>query len=138
MRVLLDTHVFLWLHSEPERLGDQIELLEDPSTVRLVSAVVGWEITIKHGLGRLVLPAPPQHWVPTRIERGAMIPLAVEMSHVLGVAELPAHHRDPFDRLLISQARQLGIPVVSADPAFGAYDVEMLLVPPSWPGRSHR
>jgi len=128
VRVLLDTHVFLWLHSDPERLGEHLELLEDPSTVRLVSAVVGWEITIKHGLGRLVLPLPPQQWVPTRIERGSMISLAVEMSHVLGVAELAAHHRDPFDRLLISQARQLGVPVVSADPIFGSYDVELLSV----------
>ena len=128
MRVLLDTHSFLWLHSEPERLGDRLELLEDRSTVRLVSAVIGWEITIKHGLGRLVLPAPPQQWVPARIERGSMTPLAVEMSHVLGVAELPPHHRDPFDRLLISQARQLGVAVVSADPIFGSYDVELLAV----------
>lgn len=131
MRVLLDTHVFLWLHSEPERLGDQLGLLEDPATVRLVSAVVGWEITIKHSLGRLVLPAPPQQWVPARIERGSMTPLPVEMSHALGVAELPAHHRDPFDRLLISQARQLGVAVVSADPIFGSYDVELLPVAPA-------
>lgn len=128
MRVLLDTHAFLWLHSEPERLGDRLELLEDPATVRLVSAVVGWEIAIKHGLGRLALPAPPQQWVPARIERAAMTPLAIEMSHVLGVAELPAHHRDPFDRLLISQARQCGVPVVSADAIFGSYDVELLHV----------
>lgn len=128
MRVLLDTHVFVWLHSEPERLGAQLALLEDPATVRLVSAVVGWEITIKHDLGRLVLPAPPSQWVPTRIERGSMTPLPIEMSHALGVAELPAHHRDPFDRLLISQARVLGVPVVSADPIFGSYDVELLPV----------
>lgn len=128
MKVLLDTHVFLWLHSEPERLGDQLALLEDPATVRLVSAVVGWEIAIKHGLGRLVLPAAPQEWVPTRIERGSMTPLPIELSHALGVAELPAHHRDPFDRLLISQARRLGVAVVSADPIFGSYDVELLPV----------
>lgn len=130
MRVLLDTHVFLWLHSEPERLGDQLGLLEDPATVRLVSAVVGWEIAIKHSLGRLVLPAPPQQWMPARIERGSMTTLPVEMSHALGVAELPAHHRDPFDRLLISQARHLGVAVLSADPIFGSYDVELLPVAP--------
>lgn len=128
MRVLLDTHAFLWLHSEPERLGDQLGLLEDPATVRLVSAVVGWEITIKHGLGRLGLPAPPQQWVPERIDRGSMTPLPIELSHALGVAELPAHHQDPFDRLLISQARRLGVPVLSADPVFAAYDVEVLAV----------
>ena len=57
-----------------------------------------------------------------------MTPLSVELSHALGVAELPQHHRDPFDRLLISQARHLGVAVVSADPAFRAYDVELLAV----------
>jgi PIN domain nuclease of toxin-antitoxin system len=128
VRVLLDTHVFLWLHSEPERLGDHLALLEDPSTVRLVSTVVGWEIAIKHGLGRLTLPAPPQQWVPARVERGAMTPLPVELAQALGVAELPDHHRDPFDRLLVSQARDLGVALISADPVFERYDVEVLRV----------
>ena len=126
MRVLVDTQVFLWLHSEPERLGAQLALLEDPATVRLVSAVVGWEITIKHGLGRLELPSPPHRWIPDKIETGAMTPVAIELSHVLGVGKLPHHHADPFDRLLISQARVLGTPVVTADRAFGLYDVELI------------
>ncbi|HEY9555693.1 MAG TPA: type II toxin-antitoxin system VapC family toxin [Acidimicrobiales bacterium] len=128
MRVLLDTHAFLWAHSEPERLGDHRALLEHVGTQRLVSAVVGWEITIKHGLGRLTLPLPPQQWVPDRMRRGAMTPLPIEMTHVLGVAELPDHHKDPFDRLLISQARALGVPIVSADSAFEDYDVEVLAI----------
>lgn len=128
MRVLLDTHVFLWLHSEPERLGEHLEVLENPETVRLVSAVVGWEIAIKYELGRLALPLAPQQWVPDRISRGAMTALAIEMPHVLGVADLPRHHGDPFDRLLISQAKHLGIPLVTADRAFQAYDVEVLAV----------
>ncbi len=128
MRVLLDTHVFLWAHSQPERLGEHLALLEAPTTERLVSAVVGWEIAIKHGLGRLTLPEPPQRWVPSRIRRGAMTPIAIEMTHVLGVADLPEHHRDPFDRLLISTARTLGVPVLTADPIFGRYDVETLAI----------
>lgn len=128
MRILLDTHVFLWLHGDPERLGQRLETLSAPDTEGLVSAVVAWEITIKHGLGRLQLPAPPQAWVPDRIRRGAMVSVAIELPHVLGVADLPDHHRDPFDRLLISQARHLGVPILSADPALAAYDVEVLPV----------
>lgn len=128
MRVLLDTNVFLWAHSDPERLGAHLELVESPQTERLVSAVVGWEITIKHGLGRLHLPEPPQRWVPSRIRLGAMVPVAIEMTHVLGVAELPDHHRDRFDRLLISTARALDVPVLTADRAFQHYDVETLVV----------
>src|SRR3546814_15286238 len=85
MRVLLDTNVFLWLHAAPERVGGLLPMLEDPSTERLVSAVVGWEIAIKHGLGRLQLPEPPERWVPSRIQRGAMVVVPNELSHVLGV-----------------------------------------------------
>ena len=128
MRVLFDTHAFLWAHSEPERLGPHRELLERPDTERLVSAVVGWELTIKYQLGLLTLPVPPQEWVPDRIRRGAMTELDVVMQHVLGVADLPEHHRDPFDRLLISQARYLGTPLLTADRSFDAYDVELLRI----------
>lgn len=128
MRVLLDTHAFLWAHSEPERLGRQLEVLERADTERLVSAVVGWEIAIKHGLGRLTLPLPPQEWVPDRIRRGSMTELPIAIEHVLGVADLPDHHRDPFDRLLISQARSLRVPVLTADRSFDAYDVDLIRI----------
>ncbi|MGH9154629.1 MAG: type II toxin-antitoxin system VapC family toxin [Acidimicrobiales bacterium] len=127
MRVLLDTQVFLWLHTTPERVGPPLLLLEDPSTVRLVSAVVGWEIAIKYRLGRLSLPSPPHAWVPAKLADGAMTTLAVEMSHVLAVAELPDHHRDPFDRLLVAQSRLLNVPLVTADRALAGYDIEVLL-----------
>lgn len=128
MRVLIDTNVFLWLHAEPERLGHQLDLLEDPATQRLVSAVVALEIIIKHGLGRLQLPEPPQQWVPSRIQRGAMQVVPIELAHVLAVAELDHHHRDPFDRLLISTARHLNLPIVTGDPVFARYDVDVLAV----------
>lgn len=126
VEVLLDTHVFLWLHAEPERLGPHLTLLEAPATGRLVSAVVGWEIAIKHGLGRIELPAAPSTWVPDRIRLGAMEVLPIELADGLGVHELPLHHRDPFDRLLISQARRLGLPILTADAVFERYDVEVL------------
>lgn len=128
MRVLLDTHAFLWVHSEPERLGPHLQLLERRDTERLVSAVVGWEITIKHGLGRLALPLPPQEWVPDRIRRGAMTEVPIAMEHVLGVAELANHHRDPFDRLLISQAQSLRVPILTADRSFDRYGIDLLRI----------
>lgn len=128
MRVLLDTHAFLWAHGAPERLGEHVALLEDPGTEPLVSAVVGWEIVIKHGLGRLQLPEPPERWVPSRIDRGGMSAVAVELAHVLGVAELDDHHRDPFDRLLISVARTLDVPVLTPDRIFERYDVATIRI----------
>lgn len=129
MRLLLDTHVFLWLQTEPDRLGTALAVAEDPRNELLVSAASSWEIAIKHALGRLDLPEPPAIYVPTRIEAIGATPVAVEHPHALGVAELPAIHRDPFDRLLVVQARLLGLTLVTADHAFDGYDVEVLPVP---------
>ena len=128
MRVLLDTHAFLWAHSAPERLGDHLAVIQRASTDRLVSAVVAWEIAIKHRLGRLELPEPARTWVPSRMRLGAMTPLPVEHAHALGVADLPDIHGDPFDRLLVSQALALDLPVVTADPVFERYGVTVLAV----------
>ncbi|MDX6646595.1 MAG: hypothetical protein QOK40_2322, partial [Miltoncostaeaceae bacterium] len=126
LRALLDTHAFLWLQTAPERLGRQLALIEDPRTELLVSAASAWEIAIKHALGRLTLPEPPERYVPDRMRAVRARPLAVEHSHALAVASLPPLHRDPFDRLLVAQARALDVPIVTADPAVGAYDVQLL------------
>lgn len=127
MRVLFDTNAFLAFHSEPERLGVHLAVAEDPTTERLVSAVVGWEIAIKHGLGRLQLPAPPGEWVVDMVEVGAMTVVPIELRHALAVGDLPPHHRDPFDRLLIATARDLRIPILTSDRAIGLYDVDTLV-----------
>ena len=126
MRILFDTSAFLTAHTEPERLGPHLASIEHPDTVRLVSAVVGWEIAIKHGLGRLSLPEPPQRWVPNMVQAGAMTAVAVELGHTLAVGALPHHHRDPFDRLLIATAIALDVPILTSDGAFEDYDVEVL------------
>ena len=128
MRVLLDTHVFLWLQSEPERVGEHLDRLRDPDTERLVSAVVSWEIAVKHQLDRLPLPEPPRSYVPRRMReiRGVTVP--IEQAHTLEAAELPMIHRDPFDRMLVAQARLLGVPIMTADPAISAYPVETMMV----------
>ena len=128
MNVLLDTHVFLWLQTSPERLGDRLPLIEDARTGLLVSAASSWEIAIKYALGRLPLPEPPNRYVPARLRAIDAQPVAVEHSHALAVADLPALHRDPFDRLLVAQAQAFGVPVLTADDAVAQYPIETLLV----------
>jgi PIN domain nuclease of toxin-antitoxin system len=127
LRVLLDTHVFLWLNTEPERLGEHLPLVEDVDTELLFSAASSWEIAIKYGLGRLSLPQPPDRYVPERIRVLAARAIAVEHTHALAVAGLPLLHRDPFDRVLVAQAQILGVPLLTADPAVAEYPIETLL-----------
>jgi PIN domain nuclease of toxin-antitoxin system len=128
VRVLLDTHVFLWLLTEPERLGEHLRVVEDRRNVLLVSAVSSWEIAIKHALGRLPLPEPPARYVPERLRAIGAETLAIEHTHALAVAALPPLHGDPFDRLLVAQAGLLEVPIITADPAVAEYRVETLLV----------
>lgn len=126
MRLLLDTHVWLWMLTEPERLGSALELVEDHRTELLLSAVSSWEIAIKHAIGRLPLPEPPASYVPARIRSTGVTPVAVEHIHALAAGALPEHHRDPFDRLLVAQAQLTGVPILTADPAFARYEVETI------------
>jgi PIN domain nuclease of toxin-antitoxin system len=128
VRILLDTHIFLWLHTAPERLGESLQVAEDPANELVVSAASAWEIAIKYRLGRLALPEPPERYVPDRLREIDGTALAIEHTHALAVAALPPLHRDPFDRLLIAQAGRLGIPILTADRAIVAYDVETVLV----------
>jgi PIN domain nuclease of toxin-antitoxin system len=128
VRLLLDTHVFLWLQTEPERLDDHLALVEDRGTTLLLSAASSWEIAIKYGLGRLPLPQPPERYVPTRMRAIGAEALPVEHAHALAVAALPALHRDPFDRLLVAQAGVAGATILTADPAVAQYPAETLLV----------
>jgi len=128
MKLLLDTHVFLWLLAEPERLGDSLANVEDRRTELWVSAASAWEIAIKHGLGKLSLPEPPEQYVPGRVRAIGASALPVEHAHALAVSSLPPLHRDPFDRLLVAQAQVLGLHLLTADPAVAQYPVETLLV----------
>lgn len=98
-------------------------MLEETSNELLLSAASSWEIAIKYSLGRLSLPEPPETYVPSRIQRSGVTPLRIEHSHALAVASLPMHHRDPFDRLLIAQARDLDIGIMTIDDSLRAYDV---------------
>lgn len=128
MKLLLDTHVWLWLQYQPERLGSSLAMVEDPQHELLLSAASTWEIAIKWALGKLSLPTPPDDYVPARIASSGVTPLPVEIAHTLDVAALPWHHRDPFDRLLVVQAVAERATLVTADAALRPYDVDLLLV----------
>ncbi len=128
MKLLLDTHVFLWLQSSPERLGEHVDLVADGGNELAVSAASSWEIAIKHEIGRLRLPEAPDRYVPSRIRMIGAQALPVEHSHALAVASLPALHRDPFDRLLIAQAQLEGMTILTADEAVARYPVSSVLI----------
>ena len=105
MRVLLDSHVWLWWLTVPEKLGRKTrDSLTDSGNELLLSAVTSWELTIKHSIGRIHLPEEPKQFVLSRLQRDRIDSLPITHLHALKVADLPHHHRDPFDRMLIAQA----------------------------------
>src|SRR5262245_32465988 len=111
----------------PERLSKRAQkLVEDEDNELYLSAASAWEIAIKHALGKLRLPEPPSRYVPSRITSLRVLALPIEHAHGLRVAELPPHHRDPFDRLLVAQSQLEGLPILTADEAFEPYDVETI------------
>jgi PIN domain nuclease of toxin-antitoxin system len=127
VKALLDTHVFLWMQSDPDRLSARTRaIVADADNTLLLSAASSWEIAIKCALGRLTLPDEPARYVPDRMRRSAVDGLAVAHAHALAVATLPPLHRDPFDRLLVAQARLEGLPIITADPAIRRYEVDII------------
>ena len=128
MRVLIDTHIFLWFFIEPKRISQQIrEFLEDSFTNEIyVSHATAWEIAIKYGVRKLELPQPPELFVPDRIIRANFLHLPIKIQHVLRVHDLPPIHKDPFDRLLISQANIENLKILTADPNFAKYQTSIL------------
>ena len=135
MRLLLDTHCWLWISGRPERFSSSVRgLLEDPGTELLVSAVVTLEIAIKHRLGKLPLPAPPAVFVAERIRRHRAASLPIDHAHAARVGELPLHHRDPFDRLLVAQAQVDGVSLLTVDPLLEPYDIDLIWADRELPG----
>jgi PIN domain nuclease of toxin-antitoxin system len=123
LRLLLDTHAALWWLSDDSRLGaTAASQLDDDSNQVLLSAAVVWEVAIQRSLGKL---EAPDGFAPRLLEAGA-VPLAVSVEHAAGAERLPHHHRDPFDRLLVSQATIERASIVSADPKLRAYDVPVV------------
>jgi PIN domain nuclease of toxin-antitoxin system len=126
MRFLLDTCAFLWMLVDDPRLGQHARsLILDPDSELLLSAASAWEMAIKERLGKLILPQPLATLVPAQLKRNMIEPLAVSHEHALATATLPPYHRDPFDRLLIAQARIERVAILTPDEAFSPYDVSV-------------
>jgi PIN domain nuclease of toxin-antitoxin system len=129
MRVLLDTHVLIWLVEGDKNLNTVARsTIEDENNSLYLSIASLWEITIKLSLGKLNLQLSVDEMVESFLIPGGIEILQVETSHLSILRYLPLHHRDPFDRLLIAQAQAEGMTLVSADGIFGMYSVELLVV----------
>jgi PIN domain nuclease of toxin-antitoxin system len=127
LKVLFDTHAFLWAISDDERLSSSAgRIFTDPTNQVLLSAASAWEILVKAETGRLPFPRPAGPYLRNQLRKTATAVLPVQLSHVLRLENLPHHHRDPFDRMILAQAIEEEIPVVSADSKFALYPVELL------------
>jgi PIN domain nuclease of toxin-antitoxin system len=126
MKVLLDTHTFIWWDDDRSKLSAQaLTVLLDASNTVLLSVASAWELVIKMNLGKMALSAPLVDVLAQQQANGFQI-LPVALDHVLAVEALPALHKDPFDRLLIAQAIVEDIPIIGVDPTFDAYPVRRI------------
>ncbi len=124
MRLLLDTHAFLWWIAEDPRLSPRAAaLIADGANEVYVSAASVWEVMVKSALGRVEIPKPADRFFTAQLDANAFVPLAIQMRHALGLSALPEIHRDPFDRILVAQAVAEDLTLVSGDRALGGYPV---------------
>jgi PIN domain nuclease of toxin-antitoxin system len=125
MKYLLDTHAFLWAIRSPGEIADRARaILEDPGSELLISIVVPWEIAIKSGIGKLKNAFDLLDDFEGRLSAGGFHILETSIRHVVRSGTLPLHHKDPFDRLLISQALDLDVPIIGCDDIFDRYAVK--------------
>lgn len=127
MNLLLDTQVILWFFWDDPQLGHRARtVITEARNRKLVSVASCWEIAIKAGLGKLHLGEPAHAFLTRELARNNFELLAISLEHATAVEKLPAHHRDPFDRLLVAQAISERLPIVSADEALDAYEIERI------------
>jgi PIN domain nuclease of toxin-antitoxin system len=124
MRLLLDTHVFLWyITSDPRLPASFLAAIREPRNEVYLSAASVWEAVIKYGLGKLPLPAPAADYLPEQRDAHGIASLPIDEAAMTHLAGLPMLHRDPFDRVLIAQAIQHGLTIATVDPEVVAYPV---------------
>ncbi len=122
MKLLLDTCTFLWIVSETERVPRRVRnLFQAADNDVYLSAACAWEIALKYARGHLLLPTPPEHFVPSERAARGIAPLAIGEEAALHLSKLPLLHRDPFDRILVSQAIVHGLSILTPDPLITQY-----------------
>ena len=127
MKLLLDSHALIWFLNDHTALSPRAKsVIENPETESVISIVSLWEIAIKMNLGKLDLGAPFDTLFPAQLEFNGFLQLSVNIEHLYVLEQLPKHHRDPFDRLLIAQAQVDELTLVSRNPHFCAYGLPLL------------
>ncbi len=126
MKLLLDTHTFIWWDTNPQQLSPHaLALCRNPENQLILSVVSIWEMVIKIQIGKLQFARPLAEMIADQQKTNRMILLSVDPAHVFAVASLPLHHKDPFDRLLIAQASVEGIALLSRDTQFSNYKIQV-------------
>jgi PIN domain nuclease of toxin-antitoxin system len=127
MRLLLDTHTFLWFVLGDSRCSQTVrELIEDEANEKWLSPASHWELAIKISIGKYTLPIPFEEFIQRAATNNGFLFLPIEPSHTALLTTMPYHHRDPFDRLMIAQATAEQMKLLSADTAFDAYSITRL------------
>ena len=127
MAILLDTHTFLWWVNGSAKLSKRAQAaVERADNACFVSLASCWEIAIKVSLGRLTVRSSLERFIAEQMAANGFEPLAITLAHAVGVSALPFHHRDPFDRMLVAQALDQDLSIVSIDPVFEKYGVRRI------------
>ena len=127
MKYLLDTCTFVWLTSEPGRLSPRAaKTIDDQSSILILSEATVWEICLKWQSGKLKLPEPPRSWCESQAGVWHLEHLPVTRAALYRTTELPTHHRDPFDRLLVAQSLEEGVPLITPDQHIAAYPISAI------------
>ncbi len=130
MKILLDTHIFLWYITGDERLSPSIlPIIRDPANEIYLSVISVWETIIKCQLGKLLLPERPAIYLPEQRQKHGIESLELDEESVTNLAKLPTLHKDPFDRMLLCQALRFGLTIISTDNAVRAYSSHISIVP---------
>ncbi len=126
MKLLLDTHVFLWLRSEPQKVSSKVlNLYQERYNIVYLSVVSVWEMQIKHQIGKLALNMPLKEIIEEQCESNNLQILPLILKHIFGLQNLPLHHKDPFDRLLLVQSQIENLYLISSDRIFDIYQVNL-------------
>ncbi|MTF39356.1 type II toxin-antitoxin system VapC family toxin [Cyanobacterium aponinum] len=127
MKILLDTHCWLWWLVEPEKLSQTaIATIQNNQNKLYLSVASIWEIGIKYKLGKLDLPISPEILIPQQMQIDKISSLSISVAHALNASILPSYHKDPFDRMLIAQSQLESMTIISNDSMFNSYNVQVL------------